>query len=69
MHVTPIRGESGVDQWRATAGLAPLATYLSEMAAICAEADDQPLDRQPLARWRHASHHPYPWAGYVNMMV
>ncbi|MEG3636434.1 DUF6624 domain-containing protein [Micromonospora palythoicola] len=41
---TPIRDEAGVDERRATAGLQPLAAYLDEMAAICAESDDQPLD-------------------------
>ncbi len=33
----PIRDEAGVEQRRATAGLQPLATYLAEMAAICAQ--------------------------------
>ncbi|MFB9850522.1 DUF6624 domain-containing protein [Micromonospora andamanensis] len=41
---TPIRDEAGVDKRRAAAGLPTLAAYRSEMAAICAEADDQPLD-------------------------
>lgn len=41
---TPIRDEAGVDERRAASGLQPLADYLSEMAAICAESDEQPLD-------------------------
>src|SRR5690606_33325146 len=34
---TPIRDEAGLDERRASAGLAPFADYLAEMAAICAE--------------------------------
>ncbi|WBB51036.1 hypothetical protein O3597_11445 [Verrucosispora sp. WMMA2044] len=41
---TPIRDEAAVDSRRATAGLQPLAAYLDEMTAICAESEDQPLD-------------------------
>ncbi|RKN36382.1 DUF6624 domain-containing protein [Micromonospora musae] len=36
---TPIRDEPGLDARRATAGLPPFATYLAEMAAVCAEDD------------------------------
>ncbi|MFY1686903.1 DUF6624 domain-containing protein [Plantactinospora sp. WMMB782] len=38
---TPIRDEAGVDKRRATAGLDPLAEYLTEMASICAEDDSR----------------------------
>jgi hypothetical protein len=34
---TPIRDEPGVDHRRAAAGLDPLASYLAEMTAICAQ--------------------------------
>jgi hypothetical protein len=34
---TPLADEAAVDRLRAEAGLAPLADYLAEMAAICAE--------------------------------
>ncbi|MEV6372987.1 DUF6624 domain-containing protein [Micromonospora musae] len=36
---TPIHDEPGLDARRATAGLPPFATYLAEMAAVCAEDD------------------------------